>query len=107
MVDSVTQYTGERQSEHSYYVRTFKNGAIEAYTNAPFSTLDTEAEGKPSLPVYTDGEIQYLPAEFVESSLERALPNYIDFIQDQGMQSPLYIMLTVLNAKDYTFISED
>ncbi len=58
-------------------------------------------------PVHADGEIQYLLAEFVESSFERALPNYIDFINEQGMQPPLYLLLTVLNAEEYTFISED
>jgi hypothetical protein len=107
MVDSVTQYTGERQSQHSSYVRTFKNGAIEAYTSVPFSSYNTESEGLPSFPIYADGEIQYLLAEFVESSFERALPNYIDFINEQGMQPPLYLLLTVLNAGEYTFISEE
>jgi len=106
MVDSVTQFTGERQKEHQYYVRTFKNGAIEAYTNKPFGKI--QADETHNFPAWVEeGEIQYLLAEYVEKALERALPNYIQFLEEQGINPPIYILMTVIDAEDCTFISED
>jgi hypothetical protein len=107
MVDSVTQYRGDRQNEHSHFVRTFKNGSIEAYTSAPFSEYDTESDSKATFPVSAEGVIQYLLAEYVEDSLERVIPDYLSFLQKQDVSPPFYISLTLINAEEYTFVSEE
>ena len=93
MIDSVTQYVGDRQSPHSFYVRTFRNGAIEGFMNVGFSTEEVQGE-----------EVPYLHAESVEETLNRALPDYLEFLKEQGLTPPLYAVTTVLDAEEYTFL---
>lgn len=95
MVDSVTKFAGDRESEHTYYTRTFSNGAIEGYTTVGFATEDT-----------SDGELPYLHAESVEETFNRALPDYLDFLENNDLSPPLYAITTVLNAEEYTLLSD-
>jgi len=96
MVDSVTQYVGDRQSPHSFYVRTFRNGAIEGFTNVGFSSEEVQGE-----------EVPYLHAESVEETLNRALPDYLEFLAEQDLTPPLYAVTTVLDAEEYTFLDDN
>jgi hypothetical protein len=95
MVDSVTQYVGDRQNPHSFYVRTFRNGAIEGFTNVGFSTEEVRGE-----------EVPYLHAESVEQTLNRALPDYLEFLAEQDLTPPLYAVTTVLDAEEYTLLGD-
>ena len=87
-VDSVTVLRGSTDQEVSKYVRTFRGGVIEALTKYVF-TQDPK-HGSP-----------YLTSDKLREALESTLPDYIQYLQEQDLRPPLYLLASIVDASDF------
>ncbi|AUX10068.1 divergent AAA domain family [Halalkaliarchaeum desulfuricum] len=87
-VDSVTVLRGSTDQEVSKYVRTFRGGVIEALTKYVFAT-----NPKHSSP--------YLMSDNLRQALENSLPDYIQYLQEQDLRPPIYLLASIIDASEF------
>jgi hypothetical protein len=87
-VDSVTVLRGSTDQEVNKYVRTFRGGVIEALTKYVFTS--NPKHGSP-----------YLTSDKLRQALENTLPDYIQYLQEQDLRPPLYVLASIIDAPEF------